>query len=87
MLTHTHSLSTIGVTMSSFSFKNKLQEHHQKHRLQLPCYTLEHSGTAFLGTVEFCRHGSRIRCSGETCSSKKSAEQSAAQAACAMLTI
>ena len=41
----------------------------------------------FTSTVECCYRGDRIQCRGETCSTKKNAEQSAAQKACSMLKI
>lgn len=71
-------------TTDATSYKNKLQEHFQKLRLLLPEYeTQSLPNGCFISTVSYTTEkGQRHHIKGNECTTKKSAEQSAAQKAC-----
>lgn len=83
MLSHLGTGPVISSTDAT-SYKNKLQEHLQKLRLSLPEYeTQSLLNGGFVSTVSYTTDkGQRHHIKGNECTTKKSAEQSAAQNAC-----
>ena len=80
----------LGEVPVDVSYKNKLQEYLQKQGLPLPAYeTVKAPDGLFQSNVKFFMAGDRQAVSNSStgCSTKKAAEQSAAQQACIQLGI
>ena len=73
--------------MSDVSYKNRLQEFFQKRHLPVPTYETEKLSNSLFRSCLTYSLGStqRIVIHGIECSTKKAAEQSAAQQACCKL--
>lgn len=88
MSVHIHYIPHLGEVSADVSYKNRLQEYLQKQGLPLPSYeTVKAPDGLFQSILKFSMVDGRqgVSHSYTGCSTKKAAEQSAAQQACIQL--